>query len=170
MGDGIIGFRMKQWKTQTNLYDWIFGRNAYWLSGDNMLCEATPKCCRERLRSGLAHLAKVHLVAVVGEAVEPLSPGRAVILLARQVVIVGLLTAPVLLLIRKLKGRSGRSSDLARRKFRLLLSLLLGGGASLISLWASGVRRANFGERLVHSLQPFLYRYMARPSMRLMAH
>jgi len=61
-----------------SLWECVTGDNPYWKSGDNILGEATPRCCRKRLRLGLEHLAKIHLVAVAASPVEPLPPSTAI--------------------------------------------------------------------------------------------
>jgi len=122
--DGIFGFRMRQWRTQISIRDWIFGRNAYWISGDNMLSEATPKRCRERLCTGLEHLAKVHLIAVVGDAIEPLEPRSAAGILARRTGVVAVVGAILVMVVRRARRKFNLMSTLAHRRLMLKVSCL----------------------------------------------
>lgn len=155
--DPIYGFRMRQWRTQDGLLGWVKSRNAYWTSGDNMLSEATPLKCRERLRGGLQHLAKVHLIAVVADRVEPISPGEALRLLGKRCACVAPLCCLLLWAFRRLRHVLARKFHTVRRSASLvgLLTLVLG---------VSGARRLA-GERA--TLHELFYHWVIRPMMRL---
>jgi len=169
--DGFYGFRMRQWRTQTSIRDWIFGRNAYWISGDNMLSEATPKRCRERLCTGLENLAKVHLIAVVGDAIEPLEPRGAATMLVGRAGLVAVLGTILIMVIRRVK----RKLSMMAKRMLILQASSLGVLCALTPTTAASMKPlASAARQLVVYSRNYLVRCVhsicVRPVMRLSSH
>lgn len=164
--DKIYGFRMRQWRTQTSIPDWLFGRNAYWISGDNMLSEATPKRCRERLCTGLEHLAKVHLIAVVGDAIEPLEPRAAAGILARRAGFFAVLGAVLMFVIRRARRKLRLMSTITHQRLMLKASCL-GVLCTLASTVVARVMKPQIAFAPRHLVVRCIHSTCVRPVMRL---
>lgn len=132
-----------------------------------MLSEATPRCCRERLRNGLEHLAKIHLIAVVADSVQPMSPAAAAQTLARQVVrsaVPSILAFAISLRLLRRTRKLWSACVRGQQLFLLMLSTLC---ASVVVASSTGLRRSNAGERVMSVLRPVIHNVCVRPTMSL---